>query len=494
MGVRFQVPGSSHVSSTTISRVWRVLKDHPEAVIVGLGVFLRLFVYLSGRPFWMDEASLWGNLAHKPILDFSEPMTGDQLAPMGFLIAQRALMSVLGVSRYAARLLPLVSGVISILLFARLARRILAPRAALIALTLFCFSDDLIYYASELKPYSLDLAVGLAISLAALGVLAQPVSARGAARLGAMAIAASWCSFPSAFVVAGCGATLILSTLISARPRDAAVWSAVGVAWVASFFLSYRASMALLSPYTTMYLFWDFAFLPVWPLPMDRGRLEAGVGILLEIFVTPLNLVAPFWPRLGVILPVGLLFLGVWSLARRSWREWAILVMPVALAIFASALRRYPLHGRLILELVPALLLLIADGAETVRSWEKGRIKPGFIVVLILLFAYPCFAAFTNAASVRRARVQPAWRYSAESIYDLILPSLAVQKVGITIFSPPFRADSWAHRPTMVQLAEVVASGKAGRSPLTAERKACTRWGCDPPWPPPCRNERWSAS
>ena len=136
--------------------------------MIGLGVFLRLFVYLSGRSFWMDEASLWANLAHKPILDFSEPMTGDQLAPVGFLIAQRAIMSVFGVLKYAARLLPLACGLISVFLFARLARRLLAPRAALVALALFCFSDDLIYYASELKPYSLDLAIALAISLAAL--------------------------------------------------------------------------------------------------------------------------------------------------------------------------------------------------------------------------------------------------------------------------------------------------------------------------------------
>src|SRR5271156_5776906 len=105
------IPGSwlfSRQLDDDFARLWRVLKDHPECVVLGLGAFLRVFVYLSGRSFWMDESSLWGNLAHKPILDFSAPMTGDQLAPLGFLIVQRALMSILGVSRYAARLLPLL--------------------------------------------------------------------------------------------------------------------------------------------------------------------------------------------------------------------------------------------------------------------------------------------------------------------------------------------------------------------------------------------------
>ena len=44
-----------------------------------------VIVYLSGRSFWMDEASLWGNLAGKRIFDFSEPLAGDQLAPLGVL-------------------------------------------------------------------------------------------------------------------------------------------------------------------------------------------------------------------------------------------------------------------------------------------------------------------------------------------------------------------------------------------------------------------------
>ena len=43
----------------------------------------------------------------------------------------------------------------------------------------------------------------------------------------------------------------------------------------------------------------------------------------------------------------------------------AILVLPIVLAMVASAMKRYPLHGRLILELVPAFFLLIAQGTET---------------------------------------------------------------------------------------------------------------------------------
>jgi hypothetical protein len=382
------------------ARIWAVLKDHPEAVVLSVGALLRLLVYWDGRSFWMDESSLWGNLAGKRIFDFSEPLSSDQLAPFGFLIGERALMSILGVSRYAARLIPLVCGLISLWLFARLARRILARRPALIALALFSFSDDLIYYSSELKPYSTDLALGLAISLAALDGVGKPVSLRQGLGFASLAAVAPWCSFASAFIVAAAGATLIVDRMVSGRLRDTTVWGAIGVGWLGSLFASYRASAAMLSPYTTMYIFWDFAFLPVWPLPIGRARLEAVAGILLEIFVTPLNLVAPLWPWAGVMLPVLLLVMGLRSLARRSWPACTILVLPIALAVTASALKRYPLHGRLILELVPAFLILIALGTESLRRWDRGRIKLGYILVLALLFAYPSLVAFKNSVSV----------------------------------------------------------------------------------------------
>ncbi|MFI5455120.1 MAG: hypothetical protein ACHRXM_06675 [Isosphaerales bacterium] len=379
-----------------LARVWRLVRDNPEFVVLALGVLLRCTTYGENRTFWMDEASLWGNIKGKPILDFSEPLAGDQLAPLGFLIAQRALVRVLGTSRYVARLIPLVSGIVALGLLARLARRTLPRRGALVALILFAISDDLVYYSSEMKPYSLDLAVGLALSLAALGALEMPLSFRRAAAMGIAALVAPWCSFASAFVVAGSGATLILFSLLCRRYRDAAVWVAISTGWGASFTLAYQASQAVLTPYTSMYKFWWFAFLPIWPPSLDH--LSRAAGILLEIFVNPLNVVGPTWPWVGVALPLSLVLAGGISLARRSWPAWAILVLPIALAMLASGMKRYPFHGRLILELVPAFFLLIAAGTERLRDLATGRARIGYVTVLVLVLAYPCLASFYQTA------------------------------------------------------------------------------------------------
>jgi hypothetical protein len=407
------------------ARGWRLMCDHRELVALALGMFIRCAVYLGNRAFWMDEGSLWGNIEGKAILNFNKPLTSDQLAPIGFLIAQRALATAFGPSRYVARLIPLASGLAALVMFAWLARRILSRRAAFLALVLFAFSDDLIYYTVEMKPYSLDLVVGLAVVVATWGAMfggarlrgderpenldcdsarsepgspeiaaeysSTPIRARSAMLWAAGAVLAPWLSFPSAFVVAGCGVSLFLGCLHSRRYRDAAVWGAVGACWLASSLVSYRMSLALLSRHTTMYRFWWFAFLPVWPLSYEN--LTRAAGILLELFVNPLNLVCPFWPWAGVVIPLSLLIAGGVRLARRSPTAWAILVLPLALAMVASMMHRYPLHGRLILELVPAFFLLIAEGSQWLRDRDPGPRKLVYKALLVGLLAYPCFAS-----------------------------------------------------------------------------------------------------
>src|SRR5204863_6055539 len=132
--------------------------------------------------------------------------------------------------------------------------------AALVALVLFAFSVDLVYDPGEMKPYMVDLAVGLAISLAASDALGRPASARSIGVLAVAAALAPWCSFASAFIVAGCGATLMLAYLGSTRYQVSLAWVMIGIAWLANFFAAYAMSRRLLGPYTTMFLFWDFAF------------------------------------------------------------------------------------------------------------------------------------------------------------------------------------------------------------------------------------------
>ena len=126
--------------------VIRAVCDDLLRTVLVLGVVLRLVAYLWNRECWLDEASLLGNVVKKAIFDFSSHYSGDQLAPLGFLIIERILVGLLGVSGYVTRFVPLLCGIGSLWLFRSLALRWFSWSAALVAMILFAFSDDMVYY------------------------------------------------------------------------------------------------------------------------------------------------------------------------------------------------------------------------------------------------------------------------------------------------------------------------------------------------------------
>jgi hypothetical protein len=489
--------------------LWRVMKAHPEVCLLAIGVGIRVYTYAMNRAMWLDELMLKGNVVEGPVLDFSAGLHSDQLAPLGFLVVERVLAALISGRNHVLRFLPLAAGVGSVFLYLQVARNVLPARAVLVALTLFALSDELNYYSSEFKPYSLDVFFGVATTLLAVISIGRDPSRRAILWLAAIAGTAPWFSFPSAFVIAGCGGLLLLEALLAARFRAAAIYAVIGIVWLDNFAVAYFASRAMLSPDTTMFRFWDFAFLR-FGLPPSLDDLSRDGGLLLEVFANPLNLVSPARVQLGVILPLSLLVAGTVSLCRRSPWSFLLLPLPIALALAAATTRHYPFHGRLILVFVPALFLLIAEGTQAVARWLPSRSEIVYKTVLVALLALPSWEALNKAMTgyVRDFNIHGDMRPNVFIDIPVKRPvrrphhyetkdrsrggdsSAARQKVGIETRFPPFVADSWAQSPTMVQLAEVSASGSAGRSPRTALRNAWTRCGCEPPCPPPWVNER----
>jgi hypothetical protein len=385
-----------------VSFLWLTPWRHPTETILGLGVLLRVFVYLWNRSYWLDEGTLLGNIEGIPPFEFSGHLGGDQLAPFGFLVAERLLVGWFGSSGYVTRLIPLVCGIGSLWLFRWLALRWLSFWAAVVALLMFAMSDDLVYYSSELKPYSSDLAVSLGVLVAAAKVRDEPPRGKTAAGLVLLVLAAPWISFPSAFTIAGVGLAVLVDRLARLQWRDSVWLVALAGAWLVSFALAYRASHALLHPATSMYVFWNFAFLaaPPWALS-DFWKFG---GVLLEVVVNPLNLVPPSLPAHSVGLALCLLVAGVIGMARRDRTALLMLLIPILLAVGATAARRYPFHGRLILGLVPAFFLLLAEGLDRVRA-TFGR-KASFATALLLL-AYPCWTTLYENSGERMRDFNP---------------------------------------------------------------------------------------
>src|SRR5215212_6803017 len=94
------------------------------ALLILMGVVLRLRQYLTGRSLWSDEAMLALNIVDRNFAGMFQPLDYDQGAPIGFLLVEKMVNSILGKNELALRLFPLLIGLIDLGLFYLLLKRI----------------------------------------------------------------------------------------------------------------------------------------------------------------------------------------------------------------------------------------------------------------------------------------------------------------------------------------------------------------------------------
>ena len=112
------------------------------------------------------------------------------------MVAEKAISRVLGESDLAFRFLLLPVGLAALVLFLRLAERLLDGYAVPFAVAMFAIGAPFIRYAAEIKSYGIDMAAMIALSLIALR-LRDPDSTRGASASSAELRERSSCGSPS---------------------------------------------------------------------------------------------------------------------------------------------------------------------------------------------------------------------------------------------------------------------------------------------------------
>ena len=362
---------------------------HRSPLILGFGVVARVGQYLYNRDYWMDEGSLVEAVKHLTPGGFFGPLGYSQLAPPGFLVAEWLALHLLGDWRMAFRLVPLLGGIGALFVFRDVARRTLAPGAILAAVAMFACSDDLIYFASEVKQYSTDVLCALLCTLLGLTIGSRPLSAGRAATLAAAGSAVVWCSHPSIFALAALGLVGLAAEARAGRWWSSGLWVLVGLAWVGSFASVHAVAMEQLGHERGMWAFWAFAF-PPWP-PRSAWDASWPARRLMLMLVEPLSFGMPFDPRVSMVPALACGLLGAGRLWRLDRRRFALLALPFGFAMLASYLKLYPFHGRLVLFLAPNLLLAVASGLNRVRE-VRGRGAP-YLALVFLVVAVPAASA-----------------------------------------------------------------------------------------------------
>jgi hypothetical protein len=379
-------------------------------VLIGLGVLLRLAQYLANRSLWLDESCLALNIVNRSFSELLQPLDYYQGAPIGFLMLERLAVYAFGNSEYALRLIPFLSGIVSLFLFYEVAKRCITPNAVLIALGLFAILEPLIYYSSEVKQYSSDVAMALILYLATIYVERKHLTIARVALVGVIGAIAIWFSHPAVFIMAGVGVSLTLFYLAGREWTKIGRISIVYLLWVLSFAAAYFVSLRNLSHNEGLLNYWSDSFAPFPPLSFSDAKWF--VSNFFGIFEEPVGLTLSGIAALTFLV-------GFVSMFLESEERFFVLISPIFVTLAVSAFHKYPFRGRLLLFIVPSVLLFIAKGAEQIRYNTKHQSSIIGIILLGLLFFHPLFSSTYHLIRPRISEeIKPVINYIREHQQD----------------------------------------------------------------------------
>ncbi len=358
----------------------------PLLLLAGAG--LRLWQYLANPALWLDELAAANNVLTRPLPGLlTEALSDGQIAPPGFLLVTRALVVAFGSSEYALRLFSLLCSLAALPVLARVARRVLPPTGAVLAVALFSLSAGVAVFAADAKQYPCDVLVILVLTDLALGWLEAPTRRRRVA-LAAGGGLLVWFSQPAVFVLAGLGAALLLA----GPPKERRALVPALLLWAGMAALSVAYARAQMSPGLASFMtwFWRDGFMP-WPPRSVWGLLWPFTAVG-DVFDQVLDFP---WPWLYLALALT----GVASLLRRSRAEALVLLLPLGLTLAAAIAHAFPFRVRVVLFVVPTLLLLVAEGAWQLGTLLRPRILEGLVPLAVALLPL-----------VALARNPPVWR------------------------------------------------------------------------------------
>lgn len=371
--------------------------------IVVLGLGLRTVQYARNRSLWLDEALLALNILHRSAGGLFKGLDYHQGAPIGFLLLEKLATKLAGNGELALRAFPLAFGVVGLFFFWRMAKLYVGPGAMPFALSLFAFCGSLIYYSSEVKQYSSDVAVTIML-LWLLSKLADgPLTSRALVRSSSLGALAIWVSHPAVFVLSGAGLALLVFALVKQDwPRLTRLSGVCGV-WALSFAICYFVSLQPLSAEQSLLDFWRDYFppQPLWSWKAFCFLIEA----FLKVFDDPAQLLS----SAGAVICV----LGCIKLARKNSLLFCLLLAPLLATALAGILHRYPLGGRFLLFALPILFLMIGEGAVAIADAGGRLARPLQIILLVLLLAKPLWLDAQSLIYERNPDdIKPAIQYA----------------------------------------------------------------------------------
>ncbi|WP_162238752.1 glycosyltransferase family 39 protein [Pedobacter sp. Leaf194] len=364
---------------------------------------------MLNRSLWLDEGYLASSLLRFDYLELiTRPLDYQQKAPIGFLLIVKLFLNIFSDKEYGLRIVPLLSGLLSILIFIPVTKYFLKPTGMLVALAVLCISPAFVYHSVEIKQYSTELLCSILcfymfIKFRKLKNLKELIfwSLGGAVIL--------WFSFSAIFILGGIGLGLMLYYLLTKQFNIFSKSFIPFISWLISFILLFFLIIKK-TPDAEWVVNWfrfygDFMPLPPrsmsdlkWFFTSFYRMLDYPLGLLWNFFVsgTQTSSYAPFVKM--PFLPFILLGAGTYLCLKQSVQNFNVLMFPFLMVLLASGLELYPLTERFWLFLTPIFLILIGIGLDGLNEKMSVSVKSFKIVIVVLLLVSPIIQSFQSVA------------------------------------------------------------------------------------------------
>lgn len=358
--------------SARVESIWVLAAEKIRpvtAVVVLVGIILRIAAWMIDRNLWLDEVRIAANILDRSWSGLFAPLDFSQSAPLLFLFSVKACVGVFGLDEQSLRLVPQLASVAQLVIFWRLCARVLPPPAALVAVAFCAFSDRLLYFSMELKQYGTESLVTTLLIYLALRWFDEPENQRARWLLAGCGTISILFSHTTVFVFGGVvGAALFLPPAKRSSLFRLENYLLFGICWVPLFLANYHWVIAGNYQDELMTNYWASTY-PGLPLGPDGWTRWAG---LLRGSIRYHELPMRAFQMLLLLGAPGF----VWLVWKRDVRL-LIVLLPLAFYWTAGVVQKAPFYGRLLVFIHPAVILIAAlslvESCRLARGMRVGR-------------------------------------------------------------------------------------------------------------------------
>jgi hypothetical protein len=422
------------------------------AAAIFIGIVSRLAQYFADRSLWFDESLVSLNILNRSAGGLLGNLSFDQAAPAGFLLIEKAATTAFGTSEYALRLFPLICGLVSVPLLAAIARSFLRAWASVLATLLFACAASPIYYASEVKQYSGDLAAGLVLVLLAPALLRADLTRTRAASIAFAGTLAILVSHASVFVVGSIALVIALRWIVRRERPKRRVLAVLGI-WLGATMLIVATSLRAAAHLESL----SGSGSSIYAKAPSSAYSLSWLRVPLSSFDRLMGFSNGGWLGHTYWAFVALAIIGAASLAFRRPLQAGFLIGPFPLTLVASAVHKYPIFDRTVLFLVPAVVIFVAEGTAVVAG-AMPRISLRRTTALALTVAVLLLPLVRAAGHLIKPREHEEIKVALHHIRDHWRPGDTLYVSGPTQFAMGYYLECECFAP-----ADVTADGLAWR-------------------------------